>query len=443
MSLRTRLNLLITLLFVFCMLGAGAYVINNARDGVNTRIETTAYLAMQLVEAAIISGDTGARDELRLLVQLAGLQITEHLKIAISHEENLPANEIITDYALSSPSAPVWFVRLVEPETVRFQRVISQPGLPHAEIVVWSDPADEITNAWRETRDALFFLFTFVLAINMLVYFMLGKELAPLDDIQEGLEGIERGDYNHRLPDYDLPELQKITERFNHMADVLKRSRERNRDLAQRTLSIQEAERRSLARELHDELGQTVSAIKAMAMSVMERMPGGSPAVYESAGAIVNYADRMYDVTKDMMHRLRPPILDELGLVPALQEMIDTWNERHEDIFCYFNFDLGMHGISGETAINLYRIVQESLTNVARHSQASAVHITVQENKNELILSVADNGIGFYPDDIHARGIGLAGIQERVEAMNGSFSLNAVVGNGVTLSVVVPLNTDT
>jgi len=439
MSLRSRLNLLITLLFILCMLGAGAYVVDSAKDRITTKIETAASLAMQLVEAAIINGDTTSRSEQRLLIQLTGLEITEHLKIGIYHEPQSVPDQPEVPFTMTRPSAPSWFVRLVEPENVRFQQAVSRPGLPYTEIIIWSDPANEITEAWRETRDALFFLITFIFAINMLVYFMLGRGLAPLDDIQEGLESIERGDYNLRLPQYSLPELNRISEKFNHMADVLKRSRERNRDLAQRTLSIQEAERRTLARELHDELGQTVSAIKAMAMSVIERLPGRDQALHDSAYAIINYTDRMYDVTKDMMQRLRPSVLDELGLVPALQEMIDTWNEQHEDVFCYFDFDRDMPSIDDETAINLYRIVQESLTNTFRHANASEVYVNMTANNERLTLSIHDNGIGFNPEDIHSRGVGLAGIRERVDAMRGRFELVTGEGSGVRLGIEVPV----
>lgn len=442
MSLRARLNLLITLLFILCMFGAGAYVVNNAREGIIQRIETAAHLTMQLIEATMITDKTGSETEQRLLVQLAGLEITEHLKIFISHEQTGIPQDTVNYHSGSTGDVPRWFVRLVKPDTTEFRRVISRPGLPYTSIVVWSDPINEITEAWRDTRDALYFLITFILSINMLVYFTLGRGLAPLENIQKGLEGIERGDYNLRLPEFGLPELNRISEKFNHMADVLKRSRERNRDLAQRSLSIQEEERRNLARELHDELGQTVSAIKAMGMSISDRTQTRDRIIYDCASAIVTYADRMYDVTRSMMQRLRPAVLDELGLVPALQEMVDAWNQRHEDIFCYFECGTDNYQPDEGTAINLYRIIQESLTNIARHSRADEVRINLLRRENMLLLSIHDNGVGFNPAENHTKGIGLAGIKERVEAMGGNFEMVTAEGQGVSILISIPLNTD-
>jgi len=438
MSLRTRLNLLITLLFILYMIGTSVYVVNSAKYGINNKVETSANLAMQLIESTIISGDISTQAEQRLLVQLAGLEITEHLKITILHEQNT-SPQPVEFMPTSVPVAPAWFVQLVQPDSIEFRRIISWPSLPFAEIVVWSDPADEITDAWRETRDAMFFLITFAIAINMLVFFTLGKGLAPLENIQEGLEGIERGDYNLRLPEFSLPELNRISEKFNHMADVLKRSRERNRDLAQRSLVIQEEERRSLARELHDELGQTVSAIKAMGTSIIERATINDPLIRESASAIISNADRMYDVTKNMIQTLRPAVLDELGLIPALQEMIDTWNDRHEQVFCYFNFDIKNVQIDETIAINVYRIVQESLTNIARHSQATEAKINMLSENNKLVLSVSDNGIGFDPEERFNRGIGLAGMKERVESMKGTLEFKSASDKGVIFTVIVPV----
>jgi two-component system sensor histidine kinase UhpB len=438
MSLRARLNLLITLLFILYMLGTGVYVVNNAKFGIYNRVSTSANLAMQLIESTFISGDISTQAEQRLLVQLSGLEITEHLKISI-----LQATDTLMQSPESMPlsvaDAPPWFVRLVQPDTIEFRSVISWPGLPYAEIVVWSDPADEITDAWRETRDAMFFLVTFAIAINMLVFFTLGKGLAPLENIHKALKGIEQGEYNLRLPEFSLPELDRISKRFNHMADVLKDSREENRDLTRRSLIIQEQERRNLARELHDELGQTVSGIKAMGMSIIERATSSDPLILESASAIISNADRMYEVTKNMIHTLRPVVLDELGLIPALQEMIDGWNDRHENIFCYFNSDLKDIKLDDTVAINVYRIVQEGLTNIARHSQATEVKANLFMHGNKLVLSISDNGVGFSPEARFSKGIGLAGMKERVESMKGILEFISAPGRGVSFTISIPL----
>ncbi|MBM2830821.1 MAG: putative methanol utilization control sensor protein moxY [Gammaproteobacteria bacterium] len=233
------------------------------------------------------------------------------------------------------------------------------------------------------------------------------------------------------------------------MAEVLERSREENRFLTQRSLAIQENERRNLAYELHDELGQSITAIKAVAVSIEQQSSDSRGSIVDSAEAIKKVSNRMYDVARNMMRRLRPPILDELGLITALQDMIDDWNTRHQDTFCCFSFEGKLNDLGEEISISLYRIVQESLTNTVKHAHASNVDIkislldssegTEMSNGKCVELVIQDNGMGF---DIKTtrRGLGLLGMRERAEALNGTFSLTSRPGNGVRIRIVMPLN---
>lgn len=438
MSLRVRLNLLITLLFVFSMLAGSSYVIRNAQMAVNKEMANAAHISMQLIEAAIISGDDSKESEQRLLVQLAGLEITKHLKIAIRHDKNGELIQPEYNEPDLTPEAPSWFIDLVHTGNAEFRRTISRPGVPYTEIIVWSDPADEITRAWIDARDVLFFLLTNIVLANILIYITLGVALAPIDTILKGLEGIERGEYNLRLPKFNLPELNKISEKFNHMAGALMTSGTENRYLRQRSIAIQEAERRNLVRELHDELGQTLSAIKAIGSSISDKSRNENKSIFESANSILNYTDHMFNVTRNMMQRLRPAVLDELGIVVALQEMTDAWNEQHEDVFCYFETNLNAEHLDEEIAINIYRIVQESLTNVIRHAKASEVTIRLTQKTDSLTLIIIDNGIGFDQEKKH-KGLGLLGIKERAEAMTATYRIDTGDNEGVTIIISIPL----
>jgi signal transduction histidine kinase len=168
-----------------------------------------------------------------------------------------------------------------------------------------------------------------------------------------------------------------------------------------------------------------------------------------SANAIIEMANRMYDVARNMMRRLRPPSLDELGLVTALQDMIDDWNARHPEIFCSFSFTGDLGKLDTDTSISLYRIVQESLTNILKHAQASTVTIKIilaamgqdmnHSYGEHVILTIEDDGRGF---DIHnvRPGLGLLGMRERTEALNGTLTLNTDRGQGVKIKVFIPLN---
>src|SRR5690606_727084 len=269
-------------------------------------------------------------------------------------------------------------------------------------------------------------------------FFAVGHWLRPLERIVSALEGIGRGDYSARLPSFDLPELTVLSRQFNHMAEALERSRAENRELTQRSLAIQESERRHLAQELHDELGQSISAIKAVAVSIAKESDGRDDAVRRAAATIEQVASHVYAVVAGIIRRLRPARLDQFGLAAALEELVDGWNEHHPDTFCTFSSSGPLDDLDETIEINVYRIVQESLTNVAKHSGANEAKVTIARTHGALQLEVRDDGAGFDPANIR-RGLGLLGIRERVEALAGAWALETAPGRGVAIRVTVPI----
>jgi two-component system sensor histidine kinase UhpB len=274
---------------------------------------------------------------------------------------------------------------------------------------------------------------------NILVYISLGRGLAPIESILKGLDGIERGEYQRRLPRFRFPEFSRISEKFNNMAEVLQTSSDENKLLTQKSLAIQEDERRILAQELHDEFGQSITAIKAVLASIEQTKYQDSEALKNSARTIGIFSDRMYEVARRMMRQLRPAILDEFGLISALQDMIDDWNSRHEDVFCHFEFNGKFDELGEEVNISIYRVIQESLTNIIKHAQATDVSVCLQRVEKDPVcnigvkLIIKDNGVGF--DDSNQRGLGLLGMRERIEALKGSFEMESAINEGVEIIV--------
>jgi two-component system sensor histidine kinase UhpB len=454
MSLRFRLNLFITLLFALIFVSGSIYVIHNARKAVKDEVGATADLTLQLVNIALksVAGSEKVGQQTSVLEKIAALESTRHLNIELYRTDDplrsMPGHPSVTEIPITA-DAPSWFIQLVKPAPIELRHVVDEPGITYTAILIKADPSDEISEAWAETRGVLGLLVVFVVLANVLVYITLGRGLAPLETILKGLDGIERGDYKLRLPAFNLPELARISEKFNHMAEVLNRSREENRFLTQRSLAIQENERRNLAYALHDELGQSITAIKAVAVSIERQSDKDVATINESAGTIIRVSNRMYDVARNMMRRLRPPSLDELGLVTTLQYMIDDWNARHQDIFCYFSFDGNMGELNEEINISLYRIAQEGLTNIVKHAQASTVKISLSVTKaissdvknsynNHVILTIEDDGCGFDTESIRP-GLGLLGMRERAEALNGTLTMTSNSGAGLKIKIVIPV----
>lgn len=445
MSLRVRLNLLITAIFLLVLFAGAMLVIHYARRAVEEETRSTANLTLNLLEVALASTTPAANPLEAIFGHLARFEETRHLHIDLLRPDGTRETGYPPLSISRAAEAPDWFVRLVTPPTLRLMRNIAPADSYGLQVVIEADPADEISEAWKEARALLGLLVVFSLLANGLIFFTLGRSLKPIDSILKALGNIERGDYNSRLPSIGLPELDVIVEKFNQMAEVLERSRAQNRLLAQKSLAIQEQERRYLAHELHDELGQSVSAIKALAVSISQRA-GNQPEIAQSTQTIVETSQRIYDVVRGMMRRLRPVILDELGLVPALQNVIDEWNDRHEETFCRLSVDGDLGRLTDEVKINVFRIVQEALTNIARHARATEVELSIRRTVRDMggmrevvEISMADNGIGF--DAQHTtNGLGLLGMRERTEALNGQFELRTAPGAGVHLRITLPMD---
>ncbi len=430
--------------FCLAILVWAVLVIQDARRAVSKEIDATARLTSQLVELALARAVPNARQE--LLQEMHQLETTHRLRIVLADRTDHGPGDLVLVSSSNQINAPAWFVRLVEPAPLVFRRRLSAAHLAGREIVVTPDPADEIAEAWEETRSSLTVLAAFFLGASVLVFVTIGRALRPVEAISRALEGIERGDYRIRLPRIALPELDAIARNFNHMAEVLDQSQVENRCLTQRNLAIQEQERRHLAAELHDEMGQSISAIKALAASIQSRREGIDLDTREKLTSIVDICNRVYDVARGMMRRLRPVILDELGLLPALEEMVDDWNARHGETFCGFFHEGRWDDLSDDLKINLYRMVQEGLTNVSKHARASRVEVRLQrinatDGVGRVTLTIDDNGVGADPQRAFVPGLGLFGMRERAQALGGTFEWTAEAGRGVKIRVAWPMKT--
>ncbi|MGB1800943.1 MAG: histidine kinase [Gammaproteobacteria bacterium] len=446
MSLRVRLNFLITLLFIGLFIFSSFYIISNARKTVQQEVESTADLALKLIQIAISSSklEQNKDEHLALLNNLSKLDQTGHLYIDIQSADGLLTANKSFD-VLANADAPDWFVKLVQPPPTEIQQKFYNSVVNPTAVIIRADPSNEIDETWNEVSNILIFLFLFIILANILLYIAIGKYLSPIDRILEGLSGIEKGDYELKLPHFRLPELDRISQQFNHMAEVLLDSKEKNKSLTQKSLQIQEEERRHLAQELHDELGQTIAAIKAVAVATSNNKQPDKEQVDASVKTIIEYSDHIYKVAKNMMQRLRPSVLDELGLIKALQNMIDDWNERQDDVFCHFAFSDIPPDLSESLKISLFRIVQESLTNVLKHSSANTVSISMKkeitQGVSNINLIIEDDGVGLDLGKTMT-GLGLPGMKERVEMNQGTIEIKNKQDNGLKIEVLVPVKTE-
>src|SRR3984893_3248674 len=218
-----------------------------------------------------------------------------------------------------------------------------------------------------------------------------------------------------------------------------------NQRLAQQYVDMQEYERKALARDLHDELGQYLNVIKLDAVSIRDAASSGNEVAGNAARAVIDNVDRVYGVVSSLIRQLRPVGFDELGIAAALENCVNDWRARLPEAVIELSIDSGFDDPNEIRALALFRLVQEALTNVARHSGASRVEIRVarirrSESQEFIEVSIIDNGSGSDMEVPHA-GLGLVGMRERVSAFGGSLKLASAAGAGFRIMASMPVQT--
>jgi signal transduction histidine kinase len=266
----------------------------------------------------------------------------------------------------------------------------------------------------------------------------------PIKALVDATRAVGQGDLSQRVERWADDEIGELAEAFNAMTEQLAQAEqaraERDRlraQLLEQVMTAQEEERRRIARELHDETGQAITTLMVGLRTLMDECP--SPAIQTQAEELRSIAAGTLEGVRNLARELRPSVLDDLGLVAALERYISEYRQRHR-----LNVDIAVHGLKGrlpapvETA--LYRIVQESLTNIARHARASMVSVLLEQSPGSVRVIVEDNGCGFDPpsgNETHH--LGLYGMQERAELLGGTFMIESAQGSGTSIFVEVPL----
>ena len=223
------------------------------------------------------------------------------------------------------------------------------------------------------------------------------------------------------------------------VGDVTERKRalERHAMLSRKVLVAQEEERARVARELHDELGQVLTAIRLELGWFKKRVDTDKQVDMDILQEAVKLVERATDESRRLVRGLRPPLLDDLGLEPALRLLVDEFKD-HSQVRCDLDFDVDDRlRVPHEIALCTYRILQESLTNVSRHAKATRVDVSLRVSSGKLGLDVVDDGRGFDPDRRH--GCGIEGMTERANLVNGSIRIQSTPGAGTRVSFTAVL----
>jgi len=214
-----------------------------------------------------------------------------------------------------------------------------------------------------------------------------------------------------------------------------------NRELAQQHLHVQEAERKHLARELHDELGQHLSAIRLELSFVRMRWGTDNPELREKVQSVQETIDGVIGLVRDLVARLRPVVLD-MGIASALEWLICEFRMSSE-VTCDLQIDEQVADLDPWQTSTVFRLVQESLTNIGRHARARNVQVSLQRQSDAYVLTVSDDGLGFDPTKIGIKSLGLQGMRERAEMLGGQLDLRTRPGDGTSIIVTFPISAAT
>lgn len=227
---------------------------------------------------------------------------------------------------------------------------------------------------------------------------------------------------------------------INHSPELL----HDNRRLMQNLFKVQEEERRLLSRELHDELGQWLTAIYAES-EIISRQTSQDSSLYASSQAINECVQEIHKVIHGMLRQLRPVLLDTLGLADALYELKKHWSSYHPHVSFDFKLIGNLDKLSESTNITIFRIVQEALNNICSHAEATQAKVCLSYEAGKtpatdyLSLWVEDNGKGYEVDQV-SNGLGLLGMRERTIAAGGEFAVYSAPNDGTQIQVKLPLN---
>lgn len=334
--------------------------------------------------------------------------------------------------------APAWFAGLVSPALPlrRFdagdRQLVLRPDTSRAALDAWDDLVSGL--GWA---GAVLLLVTFTSRVA------LNRALAPLGQIDAALARGAEGHFDRRLPSYRVAELDRLAASYNRLAERLDDSEARNVRLEQDQAfanALRERlteERRLIARELHDELGQGIAAVRALSGAILQRCDD-APHINGPAQAILGMTGQLQDGVRTILQRLRPAGAGSDGrLDVAVADYCRQWSVHHPQI--RIDCDAARPDVAPSEAesVAVLRLLQESLTNVARHSQASVVEVRLRFGGDAIALDVRDNGRGL-AQEAGRGGFGLAGMRERVAELHGELQLDTSPGGGLRVRVRLP-----
>lgn len=336
----------------------------------------------------------------------------------------------------SIDGVPAWFIRLLIAPNISDRFPIRVAGQRVGDLVFKANMSADLSERWLTFIGILTSAVILAIISSFISYFTVGATLRPLHGIETGLTQLRAGNYNVHLPCEGPPEIRKSCQELNDLASTLSGLSSENTSLLRRLVILEEQERRDLSRELHDELGPLLFAIRAHSNALLERSKY-SPGDNSPAAKLQEAVEALQHTNRRILDRLRPMHVRELGLQRSVADLVKDAGTRAPDVQFDLEFDSELVVPDDVVANTIYRSVQESLTNILKHAQAGTARVSVGRERSTIVMSVADDGVGF--SDGTSLGRGLTGMRERVRALGGTFRFQRI-GEETIVSCTIPID---
>jgi two-component system sensor histidine kinase UhpB len=447
MTLRLKINLIVGALTVLFMAAVLALQLRSMRDSVHEEVVAANRVANQLLDRT--AWRYAAQGTPAMLNFLQGIGRIRSNDVTLYDAQGNELYRSPPSPYKAGRDAPAWFEALIAPPPA-----VQAIAFPDGKLEVRANASRAAVDAWDYVVLLAGSAAALLVVVNALVFWLVGRTLSPFGQIVGALNELQGGRFDVALPPLPGREAGAIGAAFNRMVGELQGHIETERRAVRAEAQLSdsreltrwidhhiEQERRMIARELHDELGQSVTAMRSMALSIAQRTAGSDPQSAQAARVIADESSRLYDAMHGIIPRLTPLVLDNFGLADALNDLVERSRRSHASVAIDMQVALGTARVPAEAALTLYRAAQEGITNALRHGQASRIVLDVAGSADAVRLTLRDDGVGLPPQGLPRSGhYGLRWLAERVESLHGTLALDPVEPHGAQLAVRLPLS---
>ncbi len=453
MTLRLKIHLIVGLLTALFVAGLAGVQLVAMRSSVAEEVVAANRVAAQLLRR--IGWLYTAQGTPAMVAFLQGLGRVRANDIRLTDQQGRELYRSPESPYKAGRDAPAWFARLVSPPPS-----VQEVDFPDGRLEVRANASRAVLDAWDSLTLFAATALGLLLAVHALVYWLVGRTVRPFGQIVQALQALPSGRFDARLLAAPLPPLpgreaaaigaafnRMVAELGTHLATERRAVRAEaqlteQRELARWVDQQVEQERRHIARELHDELGQSVTAMRSMALSIAQRCAGRDATAEQAARLIADESSRLYDAMHGLIPRLTPMLLDQLGLPDALADLAERTRAAHPGVQLTLALDLAEAVLAPDAALALYRAAQEGITNALRHGGAQRLQLRAVAAADGVRLTLDDDGCGpaaaAAADGPPRAHHGLRWLAERVQGLGGRLDFGPADGGGARLAVWLP-----